>query len=424
MAGWGFRTVFAILIACLVTLPAHAFFTQPQAASGKALYEQHCAACHGAELMNGPRTTLALVGTEFIERWGAKAAGTTWTGLRVGDLLAENVTTMPPGKIGTIPLADQEAILAYMLQRNGFPAGDAMLTEASAKSRGATVAFQPTVGSVQKEQRVLVWVDRQGREELVPAPPRHYYLPRISPDGKQIAVEVHLDKPDIWIVDVQTGALRRLTTEGSNRYPAWSPDGTRVLYGSDRASKHSEVYWQPADGSGAAERLTFGEYEHAPQNWTADGKALSFSEIHPKTYRDIWMLPIEGDRKPWPFLRTPYLEGGVEYSKDGKWMVHTSNESGQYQVMLRAYPAATPARQITTEGGVEVIWPKGSREVFYRTEDGKRMSVEVITGDTMERTKVGTPKVLFRGDYVKSPGSRASWDSRDGQRFLVLKKAP
>ncbi len=241
-----------------------------------------------------------MIGTEFVERWGGQATqagSSTWTGFQVGALLDEMIETMPSGIVGSVSSDEQLSILTYVLQENGFPSGDTQLTANSPKLHDTALEFEPTVGRVGLEQRLLVWVDRQGREEIIPVPPRHYYLPRISPDGKQIAVEVHLDKPDIWIVDVYTGNMRQLTREGINRFPLWSPDGTRVLYSSDRHREPvegervffdgHEVYWQAADGTGEAERLTFGEHNHGPQKWAPDGKTLSFYEIHPDTYRDI-----------------------------------------------------------------------------------------------------------------------------------------
>jgi Tol biopolymer transport system component len=202
-----------------------------------------------------------------------------------------------------------------------------------------------------------------------------------------------------------------------------------VLFSSDRHQETSDeqrvffndhdVYWKSADGSGEAERLTYGELNHGPQRWTPDGKTLSFYEIHPETGRDVWMLPFEGDRKPWLFLKTPVLEGGMAFSADGNWIAHTSEEPGQREIVVRAFPQAQPMHQVSRDGGIEVVWPRQSRELFYRFGN-KRMAVEITTSPTL---KVGTPRVLFEGDYVNSPGSRASWDATpDGQRFLLLKK--
>jgi len=404
-------------------------YTESQAGVGKGIYDAQCGSCHGATLSGG--SSSALIGTGFVERWGGQAPtgeDFEWSGFRIGELLSTMNETMPPGVVGSVSPDQQLSVLTYLLQRNGFAPGSTALRVDSPRLQDTTLRFKPTVGRIGLEQRLLVWVDRQGREERIPVPPRHYYLPRISPDGNRIAVELHLDKPDIWIVEAETGQMRQLTHEGTNRFPLWSPDGKRVLYSSDRHRdpvdgkriffEGHEVYWQAADGSDEAERLTFGEHNHGPQKWTADGRTLSFYEIHPDTYRDIWMLPFEGEREPWVFLKTPYLEGGIGFSQDGNWLAHTSKETGRYEVVIRAYPESLPKHQITTEGGIELVWPPGSRELFYRNED-KRMAVQITTGESLT---MGKPRVMFEGDYVKSPGSRASWDSSDGQRFLLLKK--
>jgi len=278
------------------------------------------------------------------------------------------------------------------------------------------------------EMRLLVWVDHQGKVEPLAAPPRSYMRPRLSPDGTQVAVEVLLDKRDIWIFDIPTGELRRLTYEGTNRSVLWSPDGRRVLFGSDRHQSPEggrsfrddhEAYWMPVKGIGEAERLTHAPLNHGPQRWTPDGKTLSFYEIHPETGRDIWMLPFEGDRKPWLFLKTPALEGGIAFSADGRWLAHTSDETGQREIVVRAFPQAEPAHQVSKGGGIEVIWPPKSKDLFYRNGN-KRMAVEISTTPTLT---VGAPRVLFEGDFVPSSGSRANWDvTPDGKRFLMLKK--
>ncbi len=407
-------------------------YTVEQAARGREIYAARCAACHAENLMGA--TASPMVGPQFVQRWGGvspAAEDLPWKGFKVDDLFFSIRTTMPPGERGLLALEGQVVVLTYILQQNGFPAGRLSLEADSPRLKTTDLGFKPFVTEVVPavapvlEKRRLVWVDRQGKEEPLSAPVRHYYLPRLSPDGRQVAVEVHLDKPDIWIFDIPTGDLRRVTHEGRNRFPLWSPDGQRILFSSDRHQKVPEgffvdhdVYWKAADGSGEAERLTFGEHKHGPQKWTPDGKTLSFYEIHPETYRDVWMLPFEGERKPWPFLRTPHLEGGIAFSQDGRWMVHTSKETGRFEIVIRAFPDSEPMRQVTTEGGVEVLWPLGSKELFYRSGN-QRMAVEITTSPIL---KIGTPRVLFEGDFVSSPGSRANWDSVDGWRFLLIKR--
>ncbi len=131
------------------------------------------------------------------------------------------------------------------------------------------------------------------------------------------------------------------------------------------------------------------------------------------------MLPFEGDRKPWLFLKTPALEGGIAFSANGRWLAHTSDETGQREIVVRAFPQAEPAHQISKGGGIEVVWPPKSKDLFYRNGN-KRMAVEISTTPTLT---VGTPRVLFEGDFVPSSDSRANWDATaDGQRFLMLKK--
>ncbi len=344
---------------------------------GKAVVAASCAGCHamGTSLRRGRRR----------EEWV----------ITVNDMVSRGAQMLP---------ADAETMIGYLSEHYGLD-------------------FVPPL-----DQFVMVWVDHQGNVEPLAAPPGAYNRPMLSPDGTQVAMDIPSDTTsDIWIYDIPSDELRRLTFEGNNRSATWSNDGQWVAFGSDRHRspeersyrEDHEAYRKRADGSGEAERLTDAEFNHGPQRWTPDGKTLSISEIHPDTGRDIWMLPFEGDRTPWLFLATPVLEGGVSFSADGNWVAYTTGKPGQREVVVRAFPETEPAHQITTGGGIEVVWPLNSKELFYRSGN-KRMAVEITTGDTLT---VGTPRVLFEGDFVSSPGSRAYWDAtQDGQRFLMLKK--
>lgn len=279
--------------------------------------------------------------------------------------------------------------------------------------------------------RIMVWVDREGNVEPLNAPARPYFGPRLSPDGRQIAIEVQGERSQIWTYDIASAKMTQVTFQDSNRFPLWSPDGKRMLFGSNRTGpmtssgraeffeKH-EVFWKSINGSDEAERLTHQDYRHGPQTFSPDGSLLSFYEIHPTTGRDIWMLPINGDRKPWVYLNTPSAEGGVAFSADGRWFAYTSRISGRYEVYISPFPHRANSRsRVSTHGGTELRWARNGHELFYREGD-KRMVVQTSTDPLLI---IGKPQLLFEGDFVSSPGTRANYDvTPDGQRLIMLRE--
>jgi len=268
-------------------------------------------------------------------------------------------------------------------------------------------------------ERSLVWVDRKGAARPVTATRRDYIWPRLSPDGRRLALGItEAGNTDIWIYDLARGTLPRLTFEpGMDNYPVWTPDGKRVAYASAKGGPPN-IFWKPADGSGPEERLTTSTNLQAPTSWSPDGKALAFAEPDPKTGFDIWVLPMEGERRPRPFLQTPFTESSPRFSPDGRWLAYVSNESGRYQVYVQPYPGPGGKWQISTEGGVEPLWARNGRELFYRHGD-QMMAVGVSTQPTFT---AGSPRLLFEGPYEPTPLTLANFDvSPDGQQFLMMK---
>ena len=266
----------------------------------------------------------------------------------------------------------------------------------------------------------LVWVDRHGKEESLPAPVRPYRAPRVSPDGRKIAVGIG---NDLWIYDVFRNTLTRLTFEGNNATYAgvWSPDSKRVVFPSDRAGVLN-LFWKAADGSGAEERLTTSPSVQRVSSFSPDGRFLMYAEVDPKSAQDIWVLPMDGDRKPHPFLQTPFNESSGQISPDGRWVAYVSDESGQQEVYIRPFPGPGGEWQVSAGGGSEITWSTKGDELFYRTGNQKQfmMAVEIQTRPIFSVSK---PHVLFEGDYIANTASSsgALYSIAPDGRFLMAK---
>jgi len=275
------------------------------------------------------------------------------------------------------------------------------------------------MSSVALVNRTLVWVNREGQATPLIEGQQAYSDPRLSPDGRRLAVSIaSADSGDIWIYEVERGTRIRLTFEGNSRLQSWTPDGKRVTFGSNRAGNY-DLYWKLADGSGQAEQLLSSEYLDAPLSWSPDGQTLAFSEFNPATASDIWMLSLEGDATP--FLTTPFNEELAMFSPDGKWLAYVSDESGRYEVYVQPYPGPGGKWPISTEGGTNPRWSPGGRELFYRN-GYQMMSVSVDTEPSFTAEK---PRLLFEGQYLLSTRFNVpNYDiSHDGQRFVMITEA-
>lgn len=181
------------------------------------------------------------------------------------------------------------------------------------------------------------------------------------------------------------------------------------------------LHWMPTDGSSAAERLTTSENMQSPGSWSPDGQVLAFSENDPTTGWDIWVLKLEGERKPQPFLQPPFNEGAPIFSPDGRWLAYQSDETGRQEIYVRPFPGPGGKWQISTEGSTEPMWARNGRELFYRGGD-KMMAAAIETKPVFAASK---PKLLFEGHYergILSFSFQPNYDvSPDGQRFLMIK---
>ncbi len=274
-------------------------------------------------------------------------------------------------------------------------------------------------GNVNRESKQLVWVDREGKQISL-AGVGGWGQPGVSPDGKRIAVDRD-DKEtgtrELWLYDVTGGSVSRFTFDpADDTNPIWSLDGTRIVWTSNRGDTF-DLYQKSSSGAGQDEPLLKSSNVKVATDWSRDGRYILFYEVAPKTRRDLWVLPLFGDRKPFPFLQTGANEVGARFSPDGKWVAYASDESGEYEVYVLSFPESAGKRQISTKGGMGPNWSRDGKELYYYTLDGTLMAVEVKSG---ERFEVGVLRRLFEfragnGLITVAPYAVSS----DGQRFLL-----
>jgi serine/threonine-protein kinase len=264
----------------------------------------------------------------------------------------------------------------------------------------------------------LVFVDRKGIATPAGTPlQRPYAFPRLSPDGRRLVATLQAIQNILWIYDLPGGAFNRLTFEGNNDWAAWTPDGKRVAYASNRGEPW-RLFWKPFDGSGKEEiLLARAEGNQQPSSWSSDGKVLVYQDATPATAQDIWMLPIDGDRQPRPIIQTPASEVDARLSPDGRWLAYASDESGRYEVYVQPFAGSGGKWQISSDGGREPVWAHNGRELFYRSGE-KMMVADVTAQPTFQAT---TSRLLFQGPYVRTNTISADYDvTPDDQRFLMV----
>ncbi len=270
-----------------------------------------------------------------------------------------------------------------------------------------------------EEETDLVWSDRQGREEVIATEPQASY-PRISPDGKRIAYSASVaGNTDVYIWEWARKARTRLTFDAaSDLAPVWSSDGRRIIYASGRTQGAPNLYWQPADGTGTAERLTTSQNQQWPYAVTRDGATLVYIELDSKTSYDIYAISLAGDRKPRGLLTSQADERRPTLSPDDKWMAYQSDESGSFEIFVRPFPDVNGGRwQVSAGGGASPLWGTNVSEIFYRLGQNV-MRVGVSASPTFTPS---TPAVAFGSNLRPDTGGIQYALAPDGKRFVIVK---
>ena len=282
-----------------------------------------------------------------------------------------------------------------------------------ALSPAGTMAYVPGV----ERQFEVALLDRQGKERIV-LPAGNYNGPRLSPDGRLIAVTiVGTTDSEVYVHDIARGTTTKLTSGGRNLWPIWSPDGTQIAYASSREGS-TNVYWRRADGSGREEQLTSTAYTFLPQSWSPDGSDLVLTDVDPGRTNRIALMSTQGSHPIRVFPTGDSPSSYASLSADGRWMAYVSSESGRNEVYVRPCPGPGAALQVSTAGGDEPRWVGPGHELFFRRGETIFSVTHTIAGG---RLNAGAAKQVFTGRFAPG-GTRTGYDvSADGRTFLFLR---
>jgi hypothetical protein len=262
-----------------------------------------------------------------------------------------------------------------------------------------------------------VWFDRKGKELGVVGTPDVYGNVFLAPNGRFVATDKtdmsSQNVVDLWTYELQRESGKRLTFEPSlNAVPVWSPDTTRLVFGSNRRLQF-DLYVKSSDGSQVEKSIVGDNIQKYPTDWSRDGKYILYTRGV-----DFWSVALP-ELKTSLFLKAPSVLRNGQFSPDGKWVAYASNETGEWEIYVTSFPSAQGKWQVSSGGGEQPRWRGDGKELFYLSSERKMMAAPVTTGSNFD---VGTPVALFQAN-PRPPilvYDLFAYDvSRDGQRFLI-----
>jgi serine/threonine-protein kinase len=383
--------------------------------SGKAVvFTSHTQAAGGFEAAN-----IELLNLETGERKVIHRGGSYARYVPSGHLVYVNQGTLfaMPFDAGT-------------LEPTGSPAPVVQEVAWSLAHGGAQFEFSETGRMIYlKEENIVpeypvVWVDDQGSTAPLWDEQGSYANPRLSPDGKRLALTVLRESNwDIWVYDLERGVSTRLTfDEAVDTEQVWSPDGEYLVFSSDRNGADN-LYRKRADGSGDLERLTDNPKAQWATSWSSDGRHLAFMVFEDGF--DVWVQSLDENQEAEPFLTTPFNESDPSFSPNGRWLAYTSNESGRPEVYVRPFPLRGGKWQVSDGGGAYPRWSRDGDRLYYRTDAGLMVASVDTSGETF---RAGKAQPLLDGSFQGGTAGLglagnvfADYDvAPDGKRFVLF----
>jgi eukaryotic-like serine/threonine-protein kinase len=261
-----------------------------------------------------------------------------------------------------------------------------------------------------------LWFDRKGQEIGIVLKPGIYGNISLAPNGRVVASDTTdpaSQNTDVWTYDLENQSAKRLTFDPAiDSTPIWSPDGSRMVFGSNRGVNF-DLYLKDANGAQEEKPIPQDGPDRFPTDWSRDGKYILYERG-----ADLWFVTVPGFH-PTQFLKASSTLKGGRFSPDGKWVAYSSNESGRWEIYVTSFPEAHGKWQVSNAGGVEPKWRGDGKELFYLSPDSKMVAVPVKTGPSFDP---GTPVVLFQANprEMLATSEQFSYEvSQDGGKFLI-----
>ena len=335
---------------------------------------------------------------------------------------------------GTALFGQRLDVDRQQLTGSPFPVAESIATRSAAGSQVAALSASASgriayrTGTAASE-RQFIWYDRSGREvgklgEPIDGNP---LSPSLSTDQRRLVFHRAVGgNVDLWMFDIGRGVLSRLTSNAANEiHPLWSPDGSRILFGSNRSGGY-EVYEKSVESG--AETL-FMPAQNAFTDWSRDGRFVLLQR-RPKDSADIFAMELSTKRDPFPVVQTDFEDRNGQLSPDGRWIAYESIESGRWEVYVQPFPGPGAKVQVSVNGGAQPRWGSDGKELFFIALDDRLMAVPIALPASAGSAEPGAPTPLFGtrvGGAVQSFSRQQYFVSPDGQRFLmntILQTAP
>ena len=360
---------------------------------------------------NDSGSTRSMIGLYDLQKKSLRdlRSGANPRYLRTGQILYTEGNTLYAAKFDGREVTSPAPVLA------GIAVHPVTATAFYDVSDTGVLLYRP--GTVAMESGVLSWIDRNGRIEPLALPPRPYAHPRLSRDGKRVALAIRDALTDIWILNLERQTLGRLTFEPSeNEMPSWMPDDRSIIFSASRKDEPRIHFLKSFDGTGAEKKVFNAKHHQHISSVSSDGKYALVTEFHPQTGTDVWVYTVDGSEKPRPLLVNKFDEHAARFSPDGKWIAYTSAESGTQEIYVIGFTAGGKW-QISGNGGRNPVWSRDGKELFY-LEGQKMMSVALVQTD--EGFNAGIPKFLFEGKLQLLPRGDTNYDVAPDGRFLGI----